>query len=70
MLSKTSCIAGWTCLSPPVAGAAPMRALKSSANWCFSMKCALPTWEILFLDKEGYPGSSTGTFAMGPAVRH
>jgi hypothetical protein len=47
-----------------------MRALKSSANWCFSMKCALPTWEILFLDKEGYPGSSTGTFAMGPAVRH
>ena len=22
--------------------------------------------EILFLDNEGYPGSSTGTYAMGP----
>ena len=66
MVTKTSCIAAGDVFISRRLPERRYEGYDEFRNLILSHEVRFANMEILFLDNEGYPGSSTGTFAMGP----
>ena len=66
MITKTSCVAAGDIFISRRLPERRYEGFEAFRDLVLEHEVRFANLEILFLDKEGYPGSSTGTYAMGP----